>query len=74
MAELSCTQVKKTEYNSKKFHLTCLVEMFVPTLVVVHWCCWMLDGSEVLEISWDVSEEIANIFLFTLDFYTLSCN
>ena len=32
MAELSYTQAEKTECNSKKFHLTFLVEMFIPTV------------------------------------------
>ena len=62
MAELSYTQVKKTECKSKKFHPTFLVAMFVPMLVVVHWPCWMHASSEVLEISQEVSEETATSY------------
>ena len=78
MAELSYTS-EKTKCNSQKFHLTFLVEMFVPTLgtlgtLLLHWSCWMLGSSEVLEISQEVSEETAMSYCSCWAFIHTFCN
>ena len=59
MAELSYTQVKKTEWNSKKFHLTFLADNFIPTLGVLE----DLSGS---------FRRNCKVLLLRLDLYTHS--